>query len=97
MAVDGLARTAMSRWDNQLESLEWTAHDVTALAYHLRKGKDVAVVGVGGGRDLLTALWSRARSITGIEVNRAFLDLLEADFPNLCGPCRPAGNHSGAR
>ncbi len=85
MTIDGLAGTSMTNWDRQLESLDWIAHDVTSLAYHLRTGKDVAVIGVGGGRDLLTAIWSRARSITGIEINRGFLDLLEGDFSAYAG------------
>ena len=85
MAVDGGAATFMSRWNQQLESIEWTAHDVTSLAYHLRKDKEVAVIGVGGGRDLLTAVWSRARSIVGIEVNRGFIDLLEGSLRRFAG------------
>lgn len=85
MTIDGLAGTSMTNWDRQLKSLDWIAHDVTSLAYHLRTGKDVAVIGVGGGRDLLTAMWSRARSITGIEINRGFLDLLEGDFSAYAG------------
>ncbi len=85
MAVDGLAGTSMSHWDQRLESLEWTSHDVTALAYHLRPTEEVAVIGVGGGRDLLTALWSGAGSVTGIEVNRAFIDFLEGRFRIFAG------------
>ena len=85
MTIDGLAGTSMTSWDRRRESLDWIAHDVTSLAYHLRRGKDVAVIGVGGGRDLLSALWSRARSITGIEVNRGFLDLLTGELGEFAG------------
>jgi len=85
MTIDGLAGTSMTAWDQRRESLDWIAHDVTSLAYHLRRGKDVAVIGVGGGRDLLSALWSRARSITGIEINRGFLDLLNGDLSDYAG------------
>ncbi|MEX1311067.1 MAG: hypothetical protein AB1Z65_11650 [Candidatus Sulfomarinibacteraceae bacterium] len=85
MTIDGLAGTSMTSWDRRRESLDWIAHDVTSLAYHLRRGKDVAVIGVGGGRDLLSALWSRARSITGIEINRGFLDLLTGDLSEFAG------------
>jgi len=85
MTIDGLAGTSMTAWDQRRESLDWIGHDVTSLAYHLRRGKDVAVIGVGGGRDLLSALWSRARSITGIEINRGFLDLLNGDLSDYAG------------
>jgi hypothetical protein len=85
MTIDGLAGTSMTSWDQRRESLDWIAHDVTSLAYHLRRGKDVAVIGIGGGRDLLSALWSGARSITGIEINRGFLDLLMGDLKDFAG------------
>lgn len=85
MTIDGLAGTSMIAWDQRRESLDWVAHDVTSLAYHLRAGKDIAIIGVGGGRDLLSALWSGARSITGIEINRGFLDLLNGDLSDYAG------------
>jgi hypothetical protein len=77
MLIDGAAGTSMTRWDGRPGSLEWVKHDVTALPYHLRKGGDAAVIGVGGGRDVLTALWAGSRSVTGIEINDVFLELLE--------------------
>lgn len=86
MVIDGLAGTWMVGWDGRTESSAWTQYDVTALPYHLRKAGRVAVIGVGAGRDLLTAISSGATSITGIEVNGAFVSMLEAserNFANL--------------
>ena len=80
MAIDGCAGTALTAWDGNPDSLGWVGHDVTALPYYLRRGGNVAVIGVGGGRDLLTALWARSRSVTGIEVNEALLDLMRGDL-----------------
>ena len=75
LLLDGGAGTSMTRWNGDDREIEWTRGDLTALPYYLRRGGDVAVIGVGGGRDILTAIWSEARSVTGIEINRAFLDL----------------------
>jgi SAM-dependent methyltransferase len=83
--VDGGAGTAMTRWDGERASLVWVGHDVTSLPYHLRPGGEVAVIGVGGGRDLLTALWAGSRSVTGIEVNAALLRLLREDYREYAG------------
>jgi len=83
--VDGGAGTGMTRWDGRRASLAWVAHDVTSLPYHLRPGGDVAVIGVGGGRDVLTALWAGSRSIVGIEVNAALLRLLRGEFRDYAG------------
>ena len=86
MVIDGSAGTTMTRWDGALDSLAWVRHDVTSLPYHIRPGGDAAVIGIGGGRDVLTALWAGSRSVVGIEINRAFIELLEGplrDFANL--------------
>jgi spermidine synthase len=85
LTLDGEAATPVTKWDGRPESLAWVPHDVTSLPYHVRQG-DVAVIGVGGGRDILSAIWGRSRSITGIEINRALVDLLERrarDFANI--------------
>jgi hypothetical protein len=76
IGIDGDALTVASEWNGDESNLGWVQHDVTSLPYHLRKGGDAAVLGVGGGRDILTALWARSRTVTGIEINSILLDLL---------------------
>jgi len=76
LTLDGEAATPVTKWDGRPESLGWVPHDVTSLPYQMRQG-DVAVIGVGGGRDILSAIWGRSRSIMGIEINRALVELLE--------------------
>jgi SAM-dependent methyltransferase len=85
MVIDGEAATCMTRWDGDPGSLDWSRRDLTSLPYHIRKGGDVCVIGVGGGRDILTALWARSASVTGIEINKTFIDLLK-------GPLREYAN-----
>jgi spermidine synthase len=88
LLIDGAAGTLMTRWGGDPRELAWVAHDVTSLAFHLRPGGSAAVIGVGGGRDLLTAIWAGSREVVGIEVNRAFIDLLRGslrDFAGLAG------------
>jgi len=75
MLIDGEAGTPITEWDGDVGSLEWVSYDVTTLPYYVRRG-DVAVIGVGGGRDLVAALWGRNRSIVGIDVNQIMIDLL---------------------
>ncbi len=100
MAIDGLAGTVMTKWDGELGSLEWSEYDVTALPYHLRAGGDAAVIGVGGGRDILTALRFGCRSVRGIEINDILLDLLRGplrDFTRLAGRADVTLVHDEAR
>ena len=84
LTLDGEAATPVTKWDGRPESLGWVPHDVTSLPYQVRQG-DVAVIGVGGGRDILSAIWGRSRSITGIEINRALVELLEGRAREFAG------------
>jgi hypothetical protein len=78
-AIDGDAGTVITNWDGSLESLAWVGYDVTSVPYRLRGG-NVAVIGVGGGRDILTALWAGNTSITGIEINEVLVRVLEQAY-----------------
>ena len=79
MVIDGEAGTALTQWDGDRSNLTWPRFDVTSLPYHLRQGGSAAVIGVGGGRDILTALWAGSSRITGIEINEAALRVLRED------------------
>ncbi len=75
--IDGDAATAVNEFHPEnLAGIQWIRHDVTSVAYHLFKSGDIAVIGVGGGRDILTALAFGCHHVTGIELNRIFLNLL---------------------
>src|SRR5690606_30254845 len=77
LVIDGEAGSPITQWDGRRESLDWVSYDVTTLPYFIRQDGRVAIVGVGGGRDVLSAIWAGSRSIVGIEVNRIILDLHE--------------------
>lgn len=74
-AVDGFAGTAITQWDGDPAWLSWTRFDVTSVPHQLRRGR-VAVIGVGGGRDILTAIAAGSTPVTGIEINAALLAAL---------------------
>jgi hypothetical protein len=75
MVIDGDAGTVLSAWDGSPAALDWVRHDVTAAPYYLRRG-EAAIIGVGGGRDILSALWGGNRRVTGIEINGLLVDTL---------------------
>jgi hypothetical protein len=80
MNIDGSAGTAMYRFDNDFGNLEFLKYDVTNLAYYIRHAGRAAVIGVGGGRDLLSAHLFGFRNISGVELNPIFIDLLSRVF-----------------
>jgi hypothetical protein len=59
----------------------WWGEGFQALAYHTERPLHrVAVIGVGGGRDLLAPLRAGVPEIVGYDLNRTFIDLLQHDF-----------------
>jgi SAM-dependent methyltransferase len=83
--IDGAAFTAATSFDGDPKTLDWVRHGVTSVAFQIRGGGEVAVIGVGGGRDVLTALGAGARRVLGIEVNGVLVELLRTRLRELTG------------
>jgi hypothetical protein len=89
MLIDSTAGTVMTGFDGDLDGTDFLRYDISNLAYHMQEGDDfhhAAVVGVGGGRDVLSAAEFGAERIAGIEINGNILDLVTdtyGDFTNL--------------
>ncbi len=80
MTIDGSAGSGMYHFDGDFRKLEFLRYDVTNLAYYVRHTGRAAVIGVGGGRDILSAYLFGFRDITGVELNPIFIDLLSRVF-----------------
>jgi hypothetical protein len=80
LTIDGGAGTSIYRFDGNLASLGFLRHDVTNLAYAIPNLKTGAVIGVGGGRDILSQRLFGLRDVTGIEINPIIIDLLKRRF-----------------
>ena len=88
--IDGWAGTYMPRFNGDLKSVSYLAYDVTNLAYYIRNRGKSAVVGVGSGRDLLSAYLFGVRDITGVELNPYSSDFSKTKrTEGLCGHRRP--------
>jgi hypothetical protein len=74
--IDGFAGTNMPRFSDAPGAMDHLRYDVTNLAYHIRHAGRSAVIGVGSGRDMLSAHLFGFRDITGVELNPVFVDLL---------------------
>ena len=75
LTIDGAAGTYMFHYDGTLDSISFLKYDVVNLAYRLPGIGKSAVIGVGGGRDLLSAHLFGVPDITGVELNPIFIDL----------------------
>jgi spermidine synthase len=76
LTIDGGAGTWMSHYDGTPQSISYLQYDLVGLAYRLPGIHKSAVVGVGGGRDLLTAHYFGVPDITGVELNPITVNLL---------------------
>jgi predicted membrane-bound spermidine synthase len=85
VTIDSIAGTPMTRYTGDPNETVFLRYDVTNLAQSLRPNADVAVIGVGGGRDILSALEFGQRSVTGIEINKNMLDLLNGRYGAFTG------------
>lgn len=83
--IDADAATAITRFDGDLSKLSFLKDDVINGAYLVQQPKDVAVVGVGGGRDILSGLYFGAKTIRGIEINPAIFEVLTDKFADFSG------------
>jgi hypothetical protein len=85
MNIDVKAGTWITEFDGDTEPLGFLAHDITNVAHHIRRQADVCVIGAGGGRDILTALYFDQRSVTAIEVNENVDRALNQVFGDFSG------------
>jgi SAM-dependent methyltransferase len=83
--IDADAGTVITRYDGDIGKLSYLKDDVINAAYLVQPPADVAVVGVGGGRDILSGLYFGARRIHGIEINPAIFEVLTDKFADFSG------------
>jgi hypothetical protein len=77
--IDGAAGTDMFHDDGTRDSIAFLQYDLVGLAYRLPGIRRSAVIGVGGGRDVMTAYLYGVPDITGVELNPIFIRLLTRD------------------
>jgi hypothetical protein len=84
MTIDGDAGTVLRRFTSP-EQISHLQYDLTSIAYPLRPNGRTCIIGVGGGKDIQTALLYGQKEITGIDVNPVFIDLLNNRFHDWAG------------
>src|ERR1017187_1287179 len=81
LTIDSDAGTPMSRFQGDLSAFPFLRYDVTSVGAQLRHGGgSAAIIGVGGGRDVLNCAANGFHRIVGIEVNGAMVDLTSRQF-----------------
>ncbi len=77
LIIDGDAGTPITKFDGKdFSKHSYLEYDVTNLAYHLPGLEKSAVIGIGGGRDALSAKYFGVPDVTAIDVNPVQIKLL---------------------
>jgi hypothetical protein len=75
--IDGEAATPVYEYQHPAQ-LNFLRFDATTSAHHLRPEGTACVIGVGGGRDLVSALVYGHSRVLGVEINPSMVNMLRA-------------------
>jgi hypothetical protein len=82
---DGSAGTPINAYHGNLRELDFLFRDVTTIGYQIFTVRSAAIIGAGGGRDVLSALRGGATSVDAVEINPATVAALEGPFRQFSG------------
>ncbi len=82
---DGSAGTPITQFSGDWSKLDYLLSDVTSVGYQIRAPKRVAIVGAGGGRDVLTARLAGSEHIDAIELNGGIVAAMRGPFAKFSG------------
>jgi hypothetical protein len=83
--IDNDAYTPIMHFEGDLRPFTFLHYDVTSIGAQLRAGGAAAIIGVGGGRDVINCALNGFHRIVGIEVNSAIVDLDTRRFAGFSG------------
>jgi len=83
--IDAGAGTVLTQYEGNPDEVEHLKYDVTNLAHYLRPNANVLVIGMGGGRDVLSALVFHQNSVIGVEINDQILEAVNDKFGDFTG------------
>ena len=82
---DACAGTPIVPFNGDYSTVDYLKFDITALPYYLRKKANIFILGVGGGRDVLTALTFKNEKITGVDIHPIMIDLVKNKYADYAG------------
>lgn len=85
LEMDSSASTIITRFDGDLSKVDFLSRDVVNAGHVLGPGGKVLVIGVGGGRDILSALVAGRDQVVGVEINPDIIRAITKDFAQFSG------------
>jgi len=85
LTIDANAGTLLTEFKGDPREVDYLRMDIVNLAHHLRPKAKTAVIGAGGGRDVLSALVFGDPQVVALEVNGSILDTVNNRFGAFTG------------
>ncbi|MFZ0964893.1 MAG: hypothetical protein WAO35_28890 [Terriglobia bacterium] len=73
--IDNDAATGIYHFQGDLKDVDFLRYEVNSMGARLRAGGSAAVIGVGGGRDVMSCALFGFHRIVGIEINGSIVDV----------------------
>ena len=73
--IDNDAATGIYRYHGDLKDVDFLRYEVNSLGARLRTGGSAAIIGVGGGCDVMACALFGFQRIVGIEINNSIVDV----------------------
>jgi hypothetical protein len=82
---DGSAGTPITRFDGDYAKIEHLLYDITTLGYQVRQRDRVAIIGSGGGRDILSAKLTNVREVDAVDLNPHTIRVVSENYGEFSG------------
>ena len=73
--IDNDAATPIFRFQGDLKDVDFLRYEVNSMGARLRAGGSAAIIGVGGGRDVMSCALFGFHRIVGIEINPSIVEV----------------------
>jgi hypothetical protein len=83
--IDASAGTCLTGFKGDLSQIEHLKYDVTNMVHYIRKNSDLMVIGMGGGRDVLSGLAFGQKKIYAVEMNDDIINTVKNRFGDFSG------------
>ena len=83
--TNGDGMSVITRYPDSPEKLKYLDEQTSALPYHLKSVEDLLIIGVGGGSDLLQAIYHKVEHIDAVELDAELVSLVRDRYADYAG------------
>lgn len=85
LEIDASAGTVLTKFNGSFKDLDYLKYDVTNIVHYIKPDSSIFIVGAGGGRDILSALYFKQNTITAVEINKDIINTVNNRFGDYTG------------